>query len=408
MSFLDATGLGTFWAKLKNYFVPTTSFHWPVSEELTDLIVPENLVPNSLFSDKETSIISIQNKSYNGLTTTSNTNISPTTYAAWYFVVHNIRISAATVSVVSSSLSVTFTVEEIAESGSFVGFKTVNLVAGSYSALTHGANLLSLSDNTLNFGPYNAETETTTYSTGGITEAGRVTKVSTAKFCGVGVKGFNSSHVGKTITFSFKNPFFYRGGFKAPSFVESGDKTSTRRYAIPSLFNVEHLWNRKVVTMGGSHYFGLFSMSQGASVYFAYKSGEQNAFRPDATWEIYKVNMYYFYNYNLDKNNKKTWIGRIDAECLNAKYNTAEDNFVKHFKFRTSASGSVWGAVYITDTAEKGTLLMIDIEHPILSGISLLNNTGFATLLDSGSNTSNASVGNIVPDYSKFTIFKSS
>ena len=50
MSFLDATGLGTFWAKLKNYFVPATKFQGPVSEDLKDMLTPENMLPNCDFS----------------------------------------------------------------------------------------------------------------------------------------------------------------------------------------------------------------------------------------------------------------------------------------------------------------------------------------------------------------------
>ena len=49
MGFLDATGLGTFWGKLKNYFIPKTSFQGPVSEDLKDIIVPINLWKNSEF-----------------------------------------------------------------------------------------------------------------------------------------------------------------------------------------------------------------------------------------------------------------------------------------------------------------------------------------------------------------------
>ena len=48
MSFLDQTGLGTFWAKLKNYFVSKAEASAPVTG-LTDILTPVNLVPNSNF-----------------------------------------------------------------------------------------------------------------------------------------------------------------------------------------------------------------------------------------------------------------------------------------------------------------------------------------------------------------------
>ena len=49
MSFLDATGLGTFWGKLKNYFVSKEEATAPVTG-LTDILTPVNLLPNSDFS----------------------------------------------------------------------------------------------------------------------------------------------------------------------------------------------------------------------------------------------------------------------------------------------------------------------------------------------------------------------
>lgn len=49
MSFLDATGLGTFWAKLKNYFLKKSDTEAPVTG-LTDILTPVNLLPNSDFS----------------------------------------------------------------------------------------------------------------------------------------------------------------------------------------------------------------------------------------------------------------------------------------------------------------------------------------------------------------------
>ena len=49
MSFLDATGLGTFWGKLKNYFVPKSDTEAPVTG-LTDMLTPVNLSTNSNFS----------------------------------------------------------------------------------------------------------------------------------------------------------------------------------------------------------------------------------------------------------------------------------------------------------------------------------------------------------------------
>lgn len=49
MSFLDQTGLGTFWAKLKNYFVHKVDTEAPVTG-LTDILTPVNLMPNSDFS----------------------------------------------------------------------------------------------------------------------------------------------------------------------------------------------------------------------------------------------------------------------------------------------------------------------------------------------------------------------
>lgn len=50
MSFLDQTGLGTFWAKLKNYFVPKSDTDRPVSKNLINLVTPINLFDNTNFS----------------------------------------------------------------------------------------------------------------------------------------------------------------------------------------------------------------------------------------------------------------------------------------------------------------------------------------------------------------------
>ena len=49
MSFLDATGLGTFWAKLKNYFLKKSDTDAPVTG-LTDILTPMNLLPNAEFT----------------------------------------------------------------------------------------------------------------------------------------------------------------------------------------------------------------------------------------------------------------------------------------------------------------------------------------------------------------------
>ena len=54
MSFLDATGLGTFWAKLKNYFLKKSDTDAPVTG-LTDILSPVNLMPNSEFRRTNTS-----------------------------------------------------------------------------------------------------------------------------------------------------------------------------------------------------------------------------------------------------------------------------------------------------------------------------------------------------------------
>jgi hypothetical protein len=57
MSFLDQTGLGTFWAKLKNYFVHKEDTEEPVTG-LTDILTPINILPNGNFSKSDTSIAS--------------------------------------------------------------------------------------------------------------------------------------------------------------------------------------------------------------------------------------------------------------------------------------------------------------------------------------------------------------
>lgn len=65
MSFLDATGLGTFWAKLKS------TFQGPVSEVYKDALTPINLLPNSDFSRDRgytntfTSLLPLNNNFYN-------------------------------------------------------------------------------------------------------------------------------------------------------------------------------------------------------------------------------------------------------------------------------------------------------------------------------------------------------
>ena len=408
MSFLDATGLGTFWGKLKNYFVPKTAFQNPVSEDLMDMIVPENLVPDSLFSNLNTSIMTITDKTYDNLTATQNVNISKTALYEWYLTVHHISISETTVSKSGDGLSVSFKLNEIGDNA-LVGFRTVDLVKGSYSALTKGGDLVSISHSDLQFAPYNALTESTMYTDAGGSEAKRYTKVSSVKCFTVGIRGFTNSHIGETISFTFRNPFFYRGAFKKPTYVESGDKASSCRYVVPWLANVEYIWKRVTLAMNGTHNFGITTCHESGVIYVAYASGTQNLYKPNINnIEVYKVDFRYWYNSTKDKNNKRTWIGEIKVKCITAMYNTVDDNYVKYFNFRNSTSGTVWLNVNINDSAETGTLLILEAEPLIYKGTRFNSSVSSAvgTNLDSGTDTNAGGVGHIAPDFSGLTFVK--
>ena len=112
MSFLDATGLGTFWAKLKNYFVPAANTVAPVTG-LTDILTPENLYDNS-----KAILFSFTHLIENPKTFTITDATSPISDNG--YIADGISLVRA--GITSASITVSFSNEVITISGTINGF----------------------------------------------------------------------------------------------------------------------------------------------------------------------------------------------------------------------------------------------------------------------------------------------
>jgi hypothetical protein len=129
MSFLDATGLGTFWGKLKNYFVPKTNFEAPVTG-LSDILTPVNLIPNSDYS-----ISNGWPKTINISSITTEPNINRYNrikiYNGLYLMIANCKLENAVITISTNNIHITGTVTNTFDTYKpYLGIRTEKLFNG--------------------------------------------------------------------------------------------------------------------------------------------------------------------------------------------------------------------------------------------------------------------------------------
>ena len=159
MSFLDATGLGTFWSKLKNYFVPKTNFEAPVTG-LSDILTPVNLLPNSDFS-----------RSGGYPATQTITNLTGTNTA---YIASNLAINLAgrgrfdgTVTKSVNSVRITGTLTTTNTVGHTIGLYYVNLIKSSNTFYTAAATIIDYNNNSGGVSLYSIGSSSAVYDTQG-------------------------------------------------------------------------------------------------------------------------------------------------------------------------------------------------------------------------------------------------
>lgn len=259
MSFLDATGLGTFWGKLKNYFIPKSQFEAPI-ENLHDVLTPVNKWNNSAFTKNTNGIV-------NPITASSfaaGTNVliaNETYFSSWRLNLSNLTITRA-----SNLLTIQFTLDSIANNAGYGcvmiesnnSRKPLTQTSLSYSA---GSQLVSITDPATNarLGVTTAGTatvifreEATVPNTFGRVVFGATTDSGKRPALAFYV---DEGHINKTVSFSIRYPYAYEGEFENPPYKESLDCCPNNPYLLTDYSNVP--------------YFDTFTMSASATGFTA-------------------------------------------------------------------------------------------------------------------------------------------
>ena len=235
MSFLDATGLGTFWGKLKNYFVPKSDTDRPVSKNLMNLVTPINLFNNTNFSRSSLS----STVTADSLSHTQRIKIAE----GWYLEALGGTWTDITVTIGSNSLvTVTGTLSSIDSETTYIALQvekyqinipsnqqltfsyditdTVNCIAGLSSSGTHSTIIQKL--NGVRY------TAVYSYSVSGNRNVRMGGQVPT-----------DTAVTGTIISYTFSDPMYYKGSYEHPPYFRSITNESSLPLAVTDKFPSE-------------------------------------------------------------------------------------------------------------------------------------------------------------------------
>lgn len=230
MSFLDQTGLGTFWAKLKNYFVSKAEASTPVTG-LTDILTPRNILNNSTLTRNYPSI-------KNPLTIDSITpGGSPDICPGWQLRVQNATLNNVTITRSENSIRIQGTATNASSNHvNVLLVSTINFITFG-KTYTIGSSENTCTATSFTFGAYldgqiiYNRTSTINSDPSPIVH---IKLSSGAPICPAmcSIYDINSNNPTGTIDITFKNVFAYEGSYKNPPYFRSLDTEKWNQFQI--------------------------------------------------------------------------------------------------------------------------------------------------------------------------------